>query len=147
MIARAMHDVITSPPPGIQNVTEWSKNSYCWEKAREAPVELLAEFAGELCESDELLAEARAAKALQKLDTGISAQATVVELGRPYWTEVWKWSMAHHLVGADEDRLLRLASGMLQGLPTDWQSKKLLQLKARLEIEGLAPPAAIAGVE
>jgi hypothetical protein len=36
---------------------------------------------------------------------------------------------------------------MLQGLPTDWQSKKLLQLKSRLEIEGLAPPAVISSVE
>jgi hypothetical protein len=143
VVAKAMHDVITAPQRGIQNVTEWSKNSYCWEKAREAPVELLAAFDSELCEADSLVAEARAAKTLQKMDSGISAQATVVELGRAYWAEVRTWAEERHLLGPDEERLVRVAAGLLHGLPTDWQSKRLLQLKARLEIEGLAPPAAI----
>jgi hypothetical protein len=33
------------------------------------------------------------------------------------------------------------ASNFADGIPTDFQCKKLLQLKERLEGEGLAPPA------
>ena len=140
LIAKAMNDVITTPQRGIQNVTEWAKHGDCWERARAASVDLLPELTAELCESERLVTEARAAKTLQHMDSGIGAQATVVELGSAYWTNAWTWAQQRRLISPDEDRLMRQAAGFGHGLPTDWQSVKLLDLKKRLELEGLAPP-------
>jgi hypothetical protein len=140
LIGKAMNEVITTPQRGIQNVTEWAKHSDCWERAKSASVDLLPELASELCESEVLVKEAKAAKTLQHMDSGIGAQATVVELGSAYWTSAWTWAQQRRLIGPDEDRLMRQAAGFGHGLPTDWQSVKLLDLKKRLEIEGLAPP-------
>jgi hypothetical protein len=140
LIARAMNDVITWAERRIQNITEWAKHSDCWERAKTAPVDLLPELAAELCESERVVTAARAAKTLQHLDSGIGAQATVVELGPAYWAGAWTWAQQRRLIGPDEDRLMRQAAGFGHGLPTDWQSVKLLDLKKRLELEGLAPP-------
>jgi hypothetical protein len=140
LIAKAMNDVITWAERRVQNITEWAKQSDCWERARTSPVELLPELAAELCESERVVTAARAAKTLQHLDSGIGAQAQVVELGSAYWTGAWTWAQQHRLIGPDEDRLMRQAAGFGHGLPTDWQSVKLLDLKKRLELEGLAPP-------
>jgi hypothetical protein len=140
LIAKAMNDVITWAERRVQNITEWAKQSDCWERARTSPVDLLPELAAELCESERVVTAARAAKTLQHLDSGIGAQAQVVELGSAYWTGAWTWAQQHRLIGPEEDRLMRQAAGFGHGLPTDWQSVKLLDLKKRLELEGLAPP-------
>lgn len=140
LIAKAMNDVITWAERRVQNVTEWAKQSDCWERATNTPVELLPELAAELCESEVLAKKAKAAKTLQHLDSGISAQATVVALGPAYWTQAWVWAQKQKLIGPPEDSLMRQAAGFGHGLPTDWQCVKLLDLKKRLELEGLAPP-------
>lgn len=80
-IAHAMHLVITDPPPGVQNVTEWSKREACWERASAVEMELLPETAGDLCPVDEARVVERAARSQQRQDSGISAQTVVVELG------------------------------------------------------------------
>jgi hypothetical protein len=140
VIALAMNEVITTPQRGIQNVTEWAKHGDCWERAKGAPVDLLPEMAAELCDSDRLVTEARSARALQHMDSGIGAQATVVGLGSAYWTSAWTWAQKQKLIGPAEDSLMRQAAGFGSGLPTDFQCVKLLALKKRLELEGLAPP-------
>ena len=139
-IARAVHEVITDPPPGTQNVTEWSKKESCWERAKSSDVRLLSDFEAELCPIEETRAADRAARAQQRQDSGISAQETVIQLGREYWSSARTWAQERQLLPPEEDRLLRLAAGLAQGLPTDRQSVRLLQMKARMEAEGLAPP-------
>ncbi|MBP0579591.1 AIPR family protein [Labrys sp. LIt4] len=138
-IACAMHGVIVEPPAGVQNVTEWCKRDLCWERAKQVSVEIKPEFLTELLDVSEVQATDRTARSQQRVDSGISAQATVVRLGRPYWSGVREWALARRLLAPDEERLVKVAAGLVQGLPTDKQSLRLLQIKARLESEGLAP--------
>lgn len=141
LIAKAMHEVITAPPAGIQNVTEWSKKEACWDQAKRRDVDLLPELRAELIEMSTLRDIQQDARAQQKQDTGIDAQMSVVELGAEYWVALLAWSQANFPISPDEDRLVRMAAGLTSGLPSDKQSTRLLQLKERLELEGLAPPA------
>lgn len=140
-VAQAMNDVITNPQRGVQNVTEWAKHPDCWEMAKDAEVALLPAMASELCSAEQLATEAKSAHVQQEMDSGISAQAAVVALGPDYWKMAWLWAQQQHLISPQEDGLMRKAAGFGGGLPTDWQSAKLLALKTRLEGEGLAPPA------
>ena len=139
LVAHAMHLVITEPPAGVQNVTEWSKREACWERARAVEIELLEETASELCPAQVARDVERVARSQQRQDTGISAQTAVVELGREYWANLRTWADERLLLPAGDEYLVRMAAGLAEGFPTDRQSKRLLQLKERLELEGLAP--------
>jgi hypothetical protein len=139
LIAHAMHLVITDPPAGVQNVTEWSKREACWERARAVDIELLAETASELCPAEVAQDVERVARSQQRQDTGIGAQTAVVELGHAYWANLRTWADERLLLPAEDEYLVRMAAGLAEGFPTDRQSKRLLQLKTRLELEGLAP--------
>jgi hypothetical protein len=142
-VTEAMHLIIRDPPPGIQNVTEWSKREACWERARAVEIPLLDDVENDLCPIEELREIERAARSQQHQDSGISAQTAVVELGRGYWADLREWAQARMMLPPDEDYLVRLAAGLAEGFPTDRQSKRLLLLKARLETEGLAPPTSM----
>lgn len=144
VIAHAMHQVITDPPPGTQNVTEWSKREACWERARTSPVDLNPELDSELCAVEATRASDRAARAQQRQDSGIDAQASVIQLGTDYWLRARAWAQGRQILPPEEDFLLRLAMGLGPGLPSDRQSARLLRMKARMEAEGMAPPDQLA---
>jgi hypothetical protein len=139
LIAHAMHLVITDPPAGVQNVTEWSKREACWERARTVDIDLLPETASELSLAEVVRDVERVARSQQRQDIGISAQTAVVELGHDYWANLRTWADERLLLPAEDEYLVRMAAGLAEGFPTDRQSKRLLQLKTRLELEGLAP--------
>lgn len=141
-IAHAMHLVITDPPAGVQNVTEWSKREACWERAQRIEIGLHGDLATDLCAVEELRATERVARVQQRQDSGIDAQTAVVELGHDYWSSLRNWAGKRMLLAPDEDFLVRMAAGVADNFPTDRQSKRLLALKERLELEGLAPPSA-----
>jgi hypothetical protein len=141
-IAHAMHLVIMDPPAGVQNVTEWSKREACWERAQGVEIDLHGEVATDLCPVEEIRETERAALAQQRQDSGIDAQTAVVELGHDYWSGLRTWAGERLLLTPDDDYLVRMAAGLAEGFPTDRQSKRLLKLKERLELEGLAPPSA-----
>jgi len=141
VIAHAMHEVITDPRAGVQNVTEWSKRDQCWERAAAVRLELSDPMIGELVPRDEERAAERSARAQQRVDSGIDEQEAVVKLGQQYWQDARAWARERNFLTADDEVLLRLAAEYLPGLPTDRQSRKLLRLKERFELEGLAPRA------
>jgi hypothetical protein len=140
-----MHDVITTPHPSVQNVTEWSKRELCWTEARQRvdDIRMLDAFAKELVDSWDNRSMQREARTQQKVDSGIDAQTTVIRLGSGYWQGVEAWSYTNYPISPEELRLVRLASGYGAGVPTDRQSVRLLELKSRLELEGM-PPAEVA---
>lgn len=138
-IAQAMHIVITDPPAGVQNVTEWSKREACWERARAVEIDLLPAAASDLRSTGEARDVERTARTQQRQDIGIGAQTAVVGLGRDYWANLKTWAEERMLLPSEDEYLVRMAAGQADGFPTDRQSKRLLQLKQRLELEGLAP--------
>ena len=140
-IASAMHEVITTPHPGVQNVTEWSKRELCWEEARTRlqSLSLNDDLASELVDLSELRSTERRARDQQKVDTGIDAQAKVISLGADYWQGVEAWARDNSPVSPEDVRLIRLACGFGSGLPSDRQSARLLSLVERLELEGMPP--------
>ena len=141
MIAEEMFRVVMAPPPGVQNVGEWCKKELCWERAKAAQLTLTEAMIAELVGAASIRSEDRSAKADQRQYTGITAQITVVQLGHAYWTDLKSWADDRRLLTSADDRLVRLAAGMLPGLPNDKQSTRLLQLKSVMELEGFAPVA------
>jgi hypothetical protein len=139
VVAKAMHDIITDPPPGTQNVTEWAKRLPCWERASAVQLRLSDVLVSELVSKTEQREANREARSQQRVDNGIGDQERVIALGQPYWTRSLAWARGRGFLAADEDRLLVLASTLTPRLPTDRESKRLLLIKARFELEGMPP--------
>ena len=140
IVAMAMHEVIVAPPSHVQNVTEWAKRVTCWDRAKDVDIELLPAFKALLVSKTKLRESAAEEKKQQKMDSGIEAQGKVLELGFEYWARMRSWGNERHLLIADEDTLLRLASGQGSGFPDERQCVRLLQLKERMEGEGFPAP-------
>lgn len=139
IVARAMHEVITDPPAGVQNVTEWSKRELCWQQASAVSVHLQPDLVAEL-EGKSVQREAgRESRSIQKVDAGISAQEAVVKIGAQYWADVRTWARERGFLSTEDERMLRMAAEYQPRIPIDRESKKLLDLKARLELEGMPP--------
>ncbi len=129
-------EVLVTPPAGLQNVTEWSKKELCWNRVEAIPVALLPSFLSELVDPEEDRIIRLEGHSQQEVDSGIEAQAAVVQLGGGFWGKLRSWGMAQKLLTPEEQRLSLLAARIPIKLPTDWQSTRLLQIKKRLELEG-----------
>lgn len=139
VVAKAMHDVITDPPPGTQNVTEWAKRDLCWERASAVQIRLSDGVIAELVTKTEQAQASRAARAQQRVDSGIGAQVAVVALGQAYWVRSRTWARQRGFLSMEDERLLGLATDLAPRVPSDRESNRLLQLKARFELEGMPP--------
>ena len=138
-IAQVAFGVITDPPAGRQNVTQWCKRDECWERLKQVEVLLDVPFVTELISIQELRPQRREARTQQIVDSGIDAQSTVVQFGADYWAMVLSWATKRNIVAPLDETILRMAAGFRGGVPNDKQSKRLLELQKRLEAEGLPP--------
>ena len=138
--AGAVHDVIVAPPAGTKNVTEWAKREACWKEVQKLDLRLATYAIDDLADARHAEQAQKAAKSQQKQDSGIDAQKRVVELGQDYWANTRQWALSKGYLTPTESSVILNASNFANGIPTDFQCKKLLQLKERLEVEGLAPP-------
>lgn len=135
-IASSIFEVITHPPEGFQNVTEWCKKEQCWKRVLDLQISLHRDFVAELADRGSDRRSREEARTQQDVDNSIGAQIKVVELGKRYWVELAAWARARRLVTDEQDKLLSLAVRLPVKVPTDWQSEKLLRLKDRMEEEG-----------
>ena len=136
IIASSVFEVIVHPPEGFQNVTEWCKKEPCWRRVHDLPIDQQNDFVAELADKSSDRSSREGARRQQDVDNRIGAQIRVVELGRQYWVELAAWSRARRLATDEQDNLLSLAVRMPVIIPTERQSAKLLELKARMEEEG-----------
>lgn len=123
-------------PEGQRNLTQFAKRQKCWEEVKKIGVELSPAFLSTLIDRSELAQEARAARALQHMDSGIDGQALVLSLGQAYWQQLLDWATTRGALDATDERAVRAAAGQYGSLPTERQCKRLLQLKMRYESEG-----------
>jgi hypothetical protein len=134
-----IYAIITSPPPGRENVTQWCKREECWQIVKDSPRTLTPDFIKELVAPDEQRSLARTARRDQKVDSGIDDQSQVVGLGLPFWQALLSWASDRTLLSPEEERIVKIAAGFVGGIPSDKQSARLLSLKQRIEREGFGP--------
>jgi hypothetical protein len=136
LTASGVFEVLVDPPPGFQNVTEWSKKELCWRRVETASVDLLPSLFAELIDPEEDRAMRKDGHSQQTIDSGIDAQLEVVKLGGEYWMKLRSWGRSQKLLSPEEERLTLVGASIPNRLPTDWQSARLIQIKERLELEG-----------
>jgi hypothetical protein len=141
VVAREMHDVITDPPAGIKNVTEWAKRPDCWTTAAAVKIPLNDALKSELLAAGQVRDAHKDAVRQERMDEGIVAQAAVLALGPEYWAWLRDWGRSRNYLSQRDEGILRVATSIPASFPTELQSKALLELKRRFELEGLEPRA------
>jgi hypothetical protein len=139
-VAKSVAEVIANPPAPFQNVTEWAKKKFCWEKVESLDLRLTPRFIAELGDdatNRRLEAEARRE---QGESSRIEAYVTVVDLGGPYWKRLAEWVRNQRFASEEQYRLLTVAERIPLAMPNEKQSIKLLELRDRALIEGFREP-------
>ncbi len=136
-----VNDDITNPPAGISNISEWAKREACWTRLKEKlPVleeSLPPSFWAQLISTEEVKADKKDARKVQKRDNGINDQVRVVEIGGGGWGRILREGTRRKILTPEETSLLRIASMIPAKLPTEKQSADLIEILGKAAREGI----------
>lgn len=135
-VAESVHDVLTSPPPGISNVTEWAKKQACWKRVSELDVAWPRPFLDGLLSSEERRESARDARREQRVLNSVEAQIAVVNAGPAFWTDVLAWGRERGLLTPTEVGILGVVASPAGKAPTERQAAKAVEALNKLQTEG-----------
>ncbi|OOE88913.1 AIPR family protein [Salinivibrio sharmensis] len=136
-----VHDEITRPPQGISNVTEWCKKEGCWQRLKEnseSLVKLLPQgFKDSLVSQEVIQNEKKQAQKIQKMDDGIEAQKAVLKIEAKQWTSLLLQCGSLDVFTEKELEIMRVATQIPKKIPTEKQSKLLIETLKKAESEGV----------
>ena len=135
-VAGSVHDGLTSPPPGISNVTEWAKKQACWKRVSELDVAWPRPFLDDLLSSEERRESARDARREQRVLNSVEAQIAVVSAGPAFWTDALAWGRERGLLTSTEVGILGVVASPAGKVPTERQAAKAVEALNKLQAEG-----------
>ena len=130
------HEVLTCPPEGISNVTEWAKKQACWERVRALAVTWSVALADELISAEDRRSVHSHGRRGQKMLNGIQAQMAVVKAGSSFWTEALAWGREQELLTAKEIGIVASATQIPTRIPSEAQSVKVMDVLGKLREAG-----------
>lgn len=134
--AEATCKILTDPPSGISNVTEWAKKQACWARTQSMPIQLSERFVAELITLEEKNDEKRVARKDQRILNGIEAQTAVFKRGAEFWKHLHAWAKGRELLTETEEGILKTAALIPKKIPSEKQSERLLKILAKVQEEG-----------
>jgi hypothetical protein len=144
IIATAVNEEIIQPPQGISNISEWCKREGCWTRLLDEAdhiAELMPdEFWTVLASAEDNRHEAKTARQTQKIDNGIEAQRQVLAIAPVTWQGLCARMSAKRLLTPKEIGIMKVAAQMPTKIPTESQSRVLLEILKRSQVEGFVIP-------
>lgn len=134
--ADAAHTVLMSPATGYRNISEWAKQKKCWDNLGTLSIDWDQAWLQSLKNPDEEREVVRQSSKEQREVNGIQDQTTVLTAGPEFWQRVLKWCEREDEATPKERSILEVATKMPHQLPTEKQSKKLVELLRRLQHDG-----------
>lgn len=139
--ARAANDVITHPPDGIRNMSEWAKKQGCWGRLKGMTLDYDPSFERALTDPGQAQSVVRAARQSAQLSTGVEAQKEVFALGSKYWDTISSWGQSRRLLPPKEAGILQTCASIPLRIPSERQCIIALGIRSRLEEAGFSSPA------
>lgn len=136
ILTKVVYESITNPSRGNANVTQWCKQEACWKRVKNLPIVLDDNIKSILIDKEEVKSEERNAQKEQKVISGIEAQTEVVNKGVDYWRKLYIFALEKKFATPQEFQSLKIACNLPEKLPNSIQSKQLLSLVKKAEIEG-----------
>jgi hypothetical protein len=136
LAAAEAHDVITRPPAGVRNMSEWAKQQACWNGLKGRMLNYDDDFETCLTLVDAAKAARRDEKAKKAMTEGINAQAEVVTLGAEFWQEVLVWGRERKRLTPKDMQILEVCASMPRRVPSDLQARHALDTLGRMKDQG-----------
>lgn len=135
---KEVYEFITREDRVTLNVTEWCKKELCWQRAQKEDWTIKKEFIDTLVSKEENRVYEKEAKKEQKQNNEINYEIEVVNLGANYWLDISDWAKRKKLISKEEESILKIAYSFERTgrTPTYKQSKRLLEIKNKIELEG-----------
>jgi len=136
LAAAEAHDVVTHPPAGVRNMSEWAKQQACWNGMKARTLKYDEDFETCLTLAETARTVKRDAKVREALTEGINAQSEVVTLGADFWKGVLSWGRERKRLTPKDQQILDVCASMPRRLPSDLQSRHALDALVRMRDQG-----------
>ena len=136
LAAAEAHDVITHPPTGVRNMSEWAKQQACWNGMMGRTLNYDEDFETCLTLTETARTAKRDEKAKKAMTEGINAQSEVVTLGADFWKQVLAWGRERKRLTPKDQQILDVCASMPRRLPSDLQSRHALDALGRMRDQG-----------
>jgi hypothetical protein len=134
--AAEANDVITHPPAGVRNMSEWAKQQACWNGLKSRQLDYNDDLASCLTLVESVRTAVRDAQAKKALTDGINAQTEVVNLGTEFWAGVIEWGKAERKLSPKDLQILQICTSMPRRIPSDFQAKHAMDVLHRMKDQG-----------
>lgn len=140
ILAGMVYSSLTSPIEGIANVTQWAKQSRCWDIIKTLDVSsvekvLLEEYSADL---EEMLYEKKDAISKKRIDNSIEMQTFVLSVKREIWSKIFDYFSKNPtgIIPTDINVLYSLLNGRIK-CPSPNQAKCLYRIYMQAEKLGM----------
>ncbi len=136
--AAEAQDVITHPPEGVRNFSEWAKKQACWKGLEDRELSYPEEFDRVLISPDLANERAREARADKAVETSVEAELEVHRLGAAFWAEARNWARERGLLSPRENGVLETCAAIPNKMPSDKQCAIAMSALKKLQDEGFS---------
>ncbi|WP_318419741.1 AIPR family protein [Photobacterium leiognathi] len=128
--------VITNPPEGIKNYSEWAKKPLCWQRLVESKLLLSNSFKRVIIPSELADENVREIKAENALDNSINVEVEVYTLGAKFWEGLKNWAKERGMLSPRENSIIEICSAIPRKMPSSKQCEIALKALKKLQAEG-----------
>ena len=134
-----VYEFITREDRKTENVTQWCKQSLCWERAQNYSWTIDEQFLRTLTSKENLKAEEKEAKEARKVDNEVDSLKYLMAQGKEYWQKVLEWGSTRRLLSDMELSIIKMVINMdVTGrIPSVKQAKVVIKARERLIADGM----------
>lgn len=128
--------VITTPPEGIKNYSEWAKKTLCWQRLAESKLPLSEAFKSVIISSELADENVREVKADNALDNSLNVEVEVFNLGANFWGEAKNWAKERGMLTPRENSIIEICAAIPRKMPSSKQCIIAFEALKKLQAEG-----------
>ncbi len=135
--AAAANDVITHPPSGVRNMSEWAKLQACWNGLKGRELNYDKEFDCCLVPHETAHTGEKDQRTKDKELDGISAQTLVVNRGPEFWRMILSRGIADQKLTPKDQQILQVCASIPRKIPSELQSKHAIRILEWMKEQGV----------
>lgn len=136
--ASAAQDIITHPPEGVRNFSEWAKKQACWKRLEDRELTYPEELDRVLISPDLANEREREARAEKAVETSVEAELEVHRLGAAFWAEARNWARERGLLSPRDNGVLETCAAIPKKMPSEKQCAIAMSALKKLQGEGFS---------
>lgn len=136
LAGRVAQSVITHPPQGIRNLSEWAKKEMCWTWLSEKPIEYPIKHKRITVTLETYNNREQQAKAESTFHQTINAEVELYRLGNEYWRRARNWAQERDVLSPKELSILRICAAIPKMTPTEKQARVAMSALEKIKDMG-----------